>query len=387
MPINQIRLSIFDQDVCIKTDSTNYLDLLKKTYRHFIVEQQPPAEKIPLCITFILEQGDQAEVPSFRVNNEEMYHSSEKMFRSEYIHGLILNSVFSKISSHYLFHSAVLSDNGKGIIICGDSGYGKTTLTLALIQRGFRFLSDEIAAIRRNDGVIDPFPRGLHIGEHSLDLLKLSIPIEEKTRWSGKYLVDIEDIFPGTIGESVKISDLFILKNATHSKLGEANLQGFKAIVSHINPNFTQQILAHPEIKGFQVLDESGSPCLLIRTNKKKEVIPFLEDLCKKNGILLLDLIKREEKEISFSTSLRYHTIPKSQAALELLHHFVGGHKTVLLSSNHIENSTKLLFELASLLENTHCYHITIGPFREMVDQISLLTHRDTFGTSKISSY
>ena len=40
-------------------------------------------------------------------------------------------------------HCACLEQNGNGLLISGDSGVGKSTLTAALMQRGFAFISDD----------------------------------------------------------------------------------------------------------------------------------------------------------------------------------------------------------------------------------------------------
>lgn len=57
------------------------------------------------------------------------------------------------------FHAAALDVGGAGVAIMGPSGSGKTTLSLALTDRGHRFLSDEVAAVDRETGRLRPFLR------------------------------------------------------------------------------------------------------------------------------------------------------------------------------------------------------------------------------------
>jgi hypothetical protein len=379
---NQLRLSFFDQDVCIQSDLNDYLELLRKTYNHFLVDQPNTEGQIPFNVFFSLEQDNHYDQPRLIINGEEKKFCDQGLLQSEYIHALILSSLCSQVCSHYLHHAAALAFKEKGIILTGDSGYGKTTLTLALVQRGFHFLSDEIAALGRRDGLIYPFPRGLHIRKKTFNLLNLPVPVEKTSRWFSKYLIDIEEIFPGMIGGPTSISYVFVLKNGNNPKPDSSNSHEFKAVVSHTNPAFLQQVHEHSEITGIQVNEEEEYPCLIVQTAHRMNVIPFLEDLCCQQGIIILDLIIREDEIPNFSPMIKCERISKSQAALELLRRFLGGYKTAILNSENCQDSTRLLFELASMLVNADCYQITIGPLKEMVDLITNMVCNETVSDS-----
>jgi hypothetical protein len=66
-------------------------------------------------------------------------------------------------SNHYVFHSGSVARDGRGILLPGSTHSGKSTLTVALAQRGFDILSDEVGAIRMNDGLQTSFGRALSI--------------------------------------------------------------------------------------------------------------------------------------------------------------------------------------------------------------------------------
>ncbi len=53
------------------------------------------------------------------------------------------------------FHASVLSIDNKGLLIAGGSGSGKTSLSLALIYRGYKLVSDDLALMNKN-GVVLP---------------------------------------------------------------------------------------------------------------------------------------------------------------------------------------------------------------------------------------
>lgn len=56
----------------------------------------------------------------------------------------------------HTIHGNALSIFGYGVVITGDSGVGKTELTLSLIDRGHKFISDDHITIRENNLCLIP---------------------------------------------------------------------------------------------------------------------------------------------------------------------------------------------------------------------------------------
>lgn len=74
---------------------------------------------------------------------------------------------------HYLMlHAAVLEKNGRAVILPGEPGAGKSTLTAALSLSGFRLLSDEITLIDRDDGLLVPLARPVSLKNRSIDVIR-----------------------------------------------------------------------------------------------------------------------------------------------------------------------------------------------------------------------
>ncbi|MEO5937007.1 MAG: hypothetical protein ABIP81_07320, partial [Terriglobales bacterium] len=65
-----------------------------------------------------------------------------------------------RIQKHMLFfHAATVAVGGRGVMLVGDKGMGKTTLSLALAARGGDFLGDEYAAVDTRTLHLVPFRR------------------------------------------------------------------------------------------------------------------------------------------------------------------------------------------------------------------------------------
>ena len=60
---------------------------------------------------------------------------------------------------YHLVHAGSLARDSGGVLVVGPPYAGKTTLTLALCQEGFRYYSDDVGAIARADGRLHPFRR------------------------------------------------------------------------------------------------------------------------------------------------------------------------------------------------------------------------------------
>jgi HprK-related kinase A len=84
-----------------------------------------------------------------------------------------LNWVFTNHAQHYLIiHAAVLERDGFGLIMAAPPGSGKSTLCAALALRGWRLLSDELAMIGLDDGLLMPLPRPVSLKNQSIDIVR-----------------------------------------------------------------------------------------------------------------------------------------------------------------------------------------------------------------------
>lgn len=90
-------------------------------------------------------------------------------------------------------HAGAVERDGRSLLLVGSSGKGKSTLTAALVQRGWGYLTDEVAIIDQVTRGVVPYPKALDLEAHSLFLLGIEAPDQELGAHKAKVL-------PATIG-------------------------------------------------------------------------------------------------------------------------------------------------------------------------------------------
>src|SRR6185503_18261571 len=77
-------------------------------------------------------------------------------------------------SPRLCLHAGVVGCPDGTVVIPGSSGLGKSTLTAALVQAGFGYLSDEVLAVPRAGGLPARFARPIAVGPESWTVLGLA---------------------------------------------------------------------------------------------------------------------------------------------------------------------------------------------------------------------
>lgn len=83
--------------------------------------------------------------------------------------------VANYLHTHLLLHAAVVERDGLGVILPGPPGSGKSTLCAALVNRGWRLLSDEMGAID-SEGHLISLVRPVSLKNESISVIRRFAP-------------------------------------------------------------------------------------------------------------------------------------------------------------------------------------------------------------------
>ncbi|MFH1904700.1 MAG: hypothetical protein ABIK53_04150 [bacterium] len=109
-----------------------------------------------------------------------------------YFTNIILFNILNLILSYngmIFIHSASLCYGGKGIILAGEAGAGKSTLSVGLIERGCKFLSDDksIIHLNNNKAEILSFPEAVSLQEDACSFFTTTRPFAKQKNKLDKY--------------------------------------------------------------------------------------------------------------------------------------------------------------------------------------------------------
>ncbi len=87
--------------------------------------------------------------------------------------------VYTNAHQYLVIHAAAVQKGDTTCLLPAVSGSGKSTLCAALVSRGWRLLSDELAILRPGDGNILPIARPISLKNESIEVIRAFAPDQE----------------------------------------------------------------------------------------------------------------------------------------------------------------------------------------------------------------
>lgn len=84
--------------------------------------------------------------------------------------------ISTQIHTYLIIHAAVIERGGFAAVLPAPPGSGKSTLCAALVQEGWRLLSDELTLIDLSNGYVVPMPRPIGLKNQSIQILANRYP-------------------------------------------------------------------------------------------------------------------------------------------------------------------------------------------------------------------
>ncbi len=140
-------------------------------------------------------------------------------------------------------HASAVEVAGKAVVLLGDSGYGKSTLTAALIQRGALLITDDLLVLDECDGSYEAAPgaRRLKLAPETANTLGITWDSVPMVDGSGKFVYAIDE--SKCASSSIPIDGIVLLTPlATHARVEPVSLaEATRAVLgATFNPLHTQ---------------------------------------------------------------------------------------------------------------------------------------------------
>jgi len=358
---------ILDVTFSVHTDEHEIVDLFEQIYRRFKAASHAADHHF-----YVIARGGFDGTPCV-IMDEGIYpvYGSELFYSHAYM--VIFNELRNLFRDFFLIHAGVVSRRKEAIIIAGPSSFGKTTLTLELVKRGFKFLSDEFCAVDRNDGLIYSFPRSLSVRADSLCMVKgmggekmagTGIHGKEPKKW-----MDIED-WQGEVVEAAAAGKFLFFLRGNRSSSARGDERIIDLVLIGEDPELIDELCGvHPGTRF--VLSHEGKDCRTYRFVYKQAggVSRRFEEVCERHpkNLLYYELVSTEAPE--FDREPLMEEIPKSLAAFELMRNLVNRSPRGRAVSD-FRTSSALLMRLGKVVKEMSCYNLFVGRLGRMADLI-----------------
>ncbi len=146
----------------------------------------------------------------------------------------ITNYMTSQMKSRLWIHGACLCKDNRLVMLVAPSGFGKTTLSLALLNHGFTLLTDDIIIINCEDEVVLPYPRCPKIRKNAVRLLAtVGVNLEEIAELIRQFVIlpsRLVQCEPMKIPKT-KLTTFFLCQNNAHNRTGSEPVAYSNAII------------------------------------------------------------------------------------------------------------------------------------------------------------
>lgn len=273
------RFELFGQEVALVTDTPSVAAALASLYQRQLVGDRPVKSGRPAIQIRVLG-GQNGSVPVIEALNRRFPVAARSQLE-HMAHLVMVSAAAAAAVGQTVLHAGAVARDGRAVAIVGPSGWGKSTLTIELVRRGWSFLTDDFAPIGRS-GWVEPFPRRVGITDASLAILGLAPP-SGATRAVGaagraKWMLDIADLFPTAIGSGGRLETLFVMAS---SPAAAGGAQRWRVRMDHVPGGMEESV---SRVGGVQSAVRHDSTGLELQVAHGASVLAWLDVLSRERG-------------------------------------------------------------------------------------------------------
>jgi len=293
------------------------------------------------------------------------------------IYERFLNAVFDRVAAYAVLHAGALLDaRGEALLIAGPSGFGKTSLTLELLCRGLKFLSDDYAPVDLSTGKVRPYPRTVGLlpdgSARTPQRFVDAAANPSHARLLGKALIDVGEV----LGEAVIATNAAPPGHVVFLDTGDG--EGAYRSVVHMGvwPRGVREAeTLIEEIPGVVALGRTDRDDITVwRVELDHDRLPTkrFSDLLERDFVAFSET--RPSAGPDFRSEPRLTPLKRREVAILLCREVQNRRPRGRLMQAYGGDTTGLFLDVAAALASARCYRLQVGNFESTANLLQELT-------------
>lgn len=172
----------------------------------FLYRYIPADSDVPPHVTYRVTSSAQSGAQSLYRDDTLIHTGDSEAILAELLMGDVCYHLADRSRGGLLFHAAGLAWQGKGLLLPGLMGAGKTTLTAWLVTRGLDYLTDELVFVPHGANTIQTLTRPLNIKKASRPTLQTALPFDFEAHAAHILSTPRADLIPPALLRPVQLS-------------------------------------------------------------------------------------------------------------------------------------------------------------------------------------
>jgi hypothetical protein len=200
------------------------------------------------------------------------------------LHALIDNEILNVYANWQdqvrILHGNAVGDDGSAVILSGGPGSGKTMLSMGLMARGARWLSDDFTGLEAGPLRIHPFPRRPRLRRSAMRALSALVASNDLRRLAIQIRGGFQPVPRSSASDHKAVAHTIVFLRGFGPSARLEPLVGGEAVRCLLENTLIHQEGADALAvtrSAFRILD--GLDCLALTVGPCRQTIPLLEDL------------------------------------------------------------------------------------------------------------
>jgi hypothetical protein len=378
----------FDTAVELRSDLPEMLSFADAMFAGFAVAPEDVATSADVACSVLRGPGEKVEI---RLGERCWRAARADAVGMAYM--VLFHRTLGHIRSHLLLHAGALEhplplehegpfeQRGRGVLVVGDSGAGKSSLVMELVSRGLRLLSDDVGALNLESGLLDPFPRslgfvpekeggrkgrspGLGVPEGIPESFRATMPL---VGGGEKVIVRPEALGDRHRGRSCPPSLLVCLPGGGSREMAGGRLH---VVLSELPEALRSRLADLPEGSEMAPVPNRLFPELRFRTDRPARLLGKIDEVCATFAVAILETSRGGTRTVHTDAEPELRPLAKGEALRLLLRQLHITRGSALVDRVAGGSGARLLLELGRLLEGTRCFTLTVGRLDRRADRI-----------------